>query len=80
MVHLLYILIILASVPLPTDLPVADLTDSAPSRRYILWVRTPRWIDLRLYTCHYQPRPDIGRRLVQSEADPARDTVFLLKP
>ncbi|CAK8988413.1 Adenylate cyclase (ATP pyrophosphate-lyase) (Adenylyl cyclase) [Durusdinium trenchii] len=40
------------------------------------------WLAARdmLYTCHYQPRPDIGRRLVQSEADPARDTVFLLKP
>eukprot|EP00913_Durusdinium_trenchii_P001003 g924.t1 len=41
------------------------------------------WLAARdmLYTCHYQPRPDIGRRLVQSEADWPEDgpTVTLLK-
>ena len=25
-------------------------------------------IGLRLFTCHYQPRADVGRRLVASEA------------
>lgn len=41
------------------------------------------WLAARdmLFTCHYQPRADIGRRLVQSEADWPEDgpTVTLLK-
>mmetsp|Transcript_56682 Transcript_56682/g.132463 ORF Transcript_56682/g.132463 Transcript_56682/m.132463 type:complete len:997 (+) Transcript_56682:111-3101(+) len=41
------------------------------------------WLAARdmLFTCHYQPQPDIGRRLVTSEADWPADgpTVTLLK-